>query len=327
MKKRISIIFILMLAVIFIPWHSVSAKTIKTLETSMTGDRINVGGIAEEGTLAVQIIVYDEEEKNIVAMQSTHVDDNSTYHDRIYLKSGNYLVKVADYDGGEYISKAVAPSTDGTEEYTIDCEDSILTFEDDAGYDFSASVVDVMKLTEKEREELGIHTDEYEEAKEKIENNTKKYGILVGVYVINIYDDQYEYTDEGTIKIKMTDELKQYNTFKLVNIDEEDFSTKDVVELTIDGDYLVGKLPHFSVYALVADKIEENNNETEITEPTETEKEKTTTPEKTKTPEEKSDNPKTGDNVIVYIALLVIASLGLIAVYTIRKKNTTKSKH
>ena len=54
------------------------------------------------------------------------------------------------------------------------------------------------------------------------------------------------------IKIKMTDEMKKYDIFKIVYIDVEDnLATEAPITLTRDGEYLVGTLEHLSTYALV----------------------------------------------------------------------------
>ncbi len=90
----------------------------------------------------------------------------------------------------------------------------------------------------------------------------------------------------------MTDEMKKYSKFRLINIDEDDFSAGDVVELTVDGEYLVGTLPHLSVYALVAET-------------------------------EKTSNPLTGDTIVKYMTIFAIATIGLA---TVKKMNRKKRK-
>ncbi len=73
--------------------------------------------------------------------------------------------------------------------------------------------------------------------------------------------------------------MKKYNTFKMIYFDE-DFKAGDVVELKVEGDYLVGKLPHLSSYTLVGS---------------------VTTP----------DVPKTGDNINIWILVLIISVVGI----------------
>ena len=52
----------------------------------------------------------------------------------------------------------------------------------------------------------------------------------------------------------MTDEMKEYDIFKIVYMDVEDnFATESPITLTQEGGYLVGTLEHLSTYALVGD--------------------------------------------------------------------------
>ena len=53
----------------------------------------------------------------------------------------------------------------------------------------------------------------------------------------------------------MTDEMKKYNSFELVNF-STGYEKQEVVEMKQEGDYLVGELPHLSIYALVGNNIE-----------------------------------------------------------------------
>ena len=47
--------------------------------------------------------------------------------------------------------------------------------------------------------------------------------------------------------------MKKYNTFELINI-VNNKKTNDIVKMKVEGDYLVGELPHLSDYALVGRK-------------------------------------------------------------------------
>ena len=57
------------------------------------------------------------------------------------------------------------------------------------------------------------------------------------------------------IKLKMTDNMNGYDTYKLIYI-AEDGTTEKTIELTKNGEYLEGTLPHLSMYALVGNKTE-----------------------------------------------------------------------
>ena len=86
---------------------------ITSLSANISDQTITVSGTAESGVLATQVIVYDESGENIVAMQSTGVEADNSFSTTIAVGSGaKYIVKVADYDGGEYSSVAVTTAAD-----------------------------------------------------------------------------------------------------------------------------------------------------------------------------------------------------------------------
>lgn len=82
--------------------------------------------------------------------------------------------------------------------------------------------------------------------------------------------------------------MKKYNEFKLMYFDD-DFVNEKPITLTIEGDYLVGTLPHLSLYSLNG-----NYNETV------------------------PDTPKTYDSINTWYMLLTISIIsvgGTIIVY------------
>lgn len=81
---------------------------ITSLSANISNQVISINGTAESGVLATQIVVYDESGENIIAMQSTGVEADNTFSATIAVGSdAKYIVKVADYDGGEYKSATV----------------------------------------------------------------------------------------------------------------------------------------------------------------------------------------------------------------------------
>lgn len=83
------------------------SKSILALNVSVSGNSLLVGGTTEDGVLAVAIAVYDKSGKNLVTMQTTDVNDDNTYESSLELDDGSYVIKVADYDGGSYLTKSV----------------------------------------------------------------------------------------------------------------------------------------------------------------------------------------------------------------------------
>ncbi|MBQ8992364.1 hypothetical protein IJ090_02960 [Candidatus Saccharibacteria bacterium] len=92
------------------------AKDIKTLNAAIKNDTISISGTAEAGTLAVAILVYDEAGSELLAMETASVSDENLYYAEIGLTDGTYLVKVADYDGGDYKTATVSPETEESSE-------------------------------------------------------------------------------------------------------------------------------------------------------------------------------------------------------------------
>ena len=107
------------------------------------------------------------------------------------------------------------------------------------------------------------------------------------------------------IKIKMTDEMKKYDIFKIVYIDAEDnFATESPITLTQEGGYLVGTLEHLSTYALVGDNAPGENDapaDSDTSAPT---------------------SPQTGDNsnLGLWMILSVLSCCSMIALLVIDKK-------
>lgn len=98
------------------------AGNITSAEVNEAVGKINVEGNAGTGVLAVAITVFDESETNVVAMKTTSVDDSSNFSDSISVAAGKYVVKVADYNGGEFVTKTVTVTvgSDTTDEATAD---------------------------------------------------------------------------------------------------------------------------------------------------------------------------------------------------------------
>jgi len=151
--------------------------------------------------------------------------------------------------------------------------------------------MDALTLADEELESLDLTKEEFAQILNIIKENTAKYGTLLSVYAIEIEDANYAYTGKTEIKIKMTDEMKKYNTFKLIYLDDENnFKAEDIVDLKVNGEYIEGTLPHLSAYALVGDNVETETTTTETT--------------------DNSKNPKTGDNIIMTISIFAVATLG-----------------
>ena len=178
-----------------------------------------------------------------------------------------------------------------------------ISFEDEEGHDYDFAIIDLSSLTDEEITELtnGEYTkEEYDEALEVLKEAVSDEGTFVAIYEIVVVDEQEHAKTEGpfTIRIKMTDEMKKYNSFKLLYVDtDNEFNVEEVVNLTVDGDELVGELQHLSSYVLVGNTTSESNN------------------------------PKTLDNIYIWIITLLISFIGLAVSYiSTRKFQNKKAK-
>lgn len=147
---------------------------------------------------------------------------------------------------------------DKNEKYQITTEDYLIEFVDEIGSKYTLNVIDIINATEdilKEIEEkVNVTEKEINNLKEILNNE----GTLLNLYEINVIDEHKKNKEEGpfTFKIKLTPEMKKYNLLKLVNVEYNDgYEKKEVIQLKIEGDYLVGILPHLSTYALTGTNI------------------------------------------------------------------------
>lgn len=118
MKKRISLIIILVafVLIMIIPAKNVYAlnKQITTFEATQNNGEISVSGTTEAGALAVAIAIYNEDGTELITMQTTEVNSSNEFSATIALESGNYLIKVADYEGGTFSEKSITKITNNT---------------------------------------------------------------------------------------------------------------------------------------------------------------------------------------------------------------------
>lgn len=183
-------------------------------------------------------------------------------------------------------------------EYTLDDErGNQIIFTDYEGIVYVFNSTDILNMTDEEMEVIANETGKsIEELKEMgngiIEtalNAVKGKGTLVGLYdftVVNSGVPLEEVAGGFKIRIKMTDEMKKYDTFS-IGFMKDDGTLDTLITLTRNGDYLEGILPHLSTYAIIGNI------------------------------SEKSSNPPTGDNIYLYIALL---GLSLVGLYTKKKR-------
>lgn len=250
------------------------------LEDDVNADDVAIVHETHDGKYEIIQVEYDESTNSV------------TFKTKSF---SNYAIAIKTDKSKKEDNKEKEPE----KEYTVSQGDFTVTFSDDAGHEFVLTILEVWNLTDEQLTEFELTKEEYAKAKEELITKVKEYGEILQVYQIDVSDNEHEHNSEISIRIKMKDEMKKYNTFKLVCIDNEEIdSNKDVAELKVDGEYLVGSLKHLSNYALVVKNVETA----------------------------KENNPKTGDNIIAFIAIFAIAVFGLFVVVKLNR-GSKKRKH
>ena len=180
--------------------------------------------------------------------------------------------------------------------YTLTAEDgNQISFIEDEGIVFTFNSMDILGLTDEDlealAEEAGMTFDEIKAYGNEIINNVKVAvkgkGNLLKIFQLQVTDgnaDIHQVEGGFKIRIKITDDIKGYDVYSLVYVDDN-FGTEDPIYLTVNGDYLEGVLPHLSAYTLMGDNNPVQN---------------------------KIANPNTGDNIMFYVSLLGISTIGLL---------------
>ena len=166
-------------------------------------------------------------------------------------------------------------------------------------------------------------SNEFKEVMKKIEKETglvfdlKLFSSSLDTYITKLDNGQFK------VRIPLTNEFKGKD-LTVYHIDEDDKIEEYEITFEEDGKFAVFTTDHFSTYT-IAEKTEEDEETAENT-PAEEPKEDTEKAEETKdtskeeTTEKTTDNPKTGDNIILFVAIMIISTLGL-AMTIQHKKN------
>ncbi len=198
-----------------------------------------------------------------------------------------------EYDFNEPVDHEftlIAKWTNAPEDYTVGDDDLSISFTDESGHDFRLEVIDYYVLTSEQLEEFGISQEEYDAVFNMILDATKSKGELLSFLDILVYDEYDHEIHEPlmgkfNIKIKLTPEMKKFNSFKLIYMND-DMSLGEEIELSIVGDYLVGTLDHLSNYSLIGNTV---------------------------------SNPKTGDNIMNFVLMLLVSILGIGGIIYLKK--------
>lgn len=111
MKRLCKTIFALalFLGLIYANKFASYAANITTVNVSGENNKITVSGSCDAGVLACAVLVYDSTGTTLIDMETCAVDAGSyQYTLANTFAEGTYEVRVADYNGGSYVSKSAA---------------------------------------------------------------------------------------------------------------------------------------------------------------------------------------------------------------------------
>ena len=277
--------------------------------------------------------------KDVVIVHNIH---NGDEYEVIEIDSYDEETNTITFKTKSFSSYAIATKKENVQKNNIKLIDektkAIIEFVDEDGNvseDFSFIIMDLTKISEEEIESLGITKAEYDMALEMIKEDCEKIGKFIILYNIEVVLNEKDRSIQDgpfTIKIPYTDDLKEFDSFVLAYISDEDFSISETIELKLDGDYLVGTLKHLSPYVLIG-KTEEIEKEVEkeiaALDPEKGDTSGVDTPKaestKTEEPTINYNNPTTGDNIIIYASIFVLSAIAIaFELFYIKKGKSNK---
>ena len=106
MKRVLALSFVLCL--LSIPTMTVYAGSVTSVSVCGANNKITVSGTTDASVLACAVLVYDSTGTNLVAMETCAASSGAySYTLTQSFAAGSYVVKVADYNGGDYATANV----------------------------------------------------------------------------------------------------------------------------------------------------------------------------------------------------------------------------
>ena len=303
MKKILSII-----AILFVFPFVVNAADVKTFDAKLEDGVITISGTAEDGVYAVATTVYDKTGEALIAMQTTAVGEDLKFSDEIVVsKDDEYIVKAANYDGGDYLTVTVGEPS----KFSVVAKDN--TTEDKTAVKAVTSIIE--KLVE-DKEVSGVSKELKEKILDAIANDKT---ITVDLKSATVKEDDIK-DDAKLVTGAINKEAKVAGYFDIVLNISIDGEVAGIVTVTEDKITVTLEVPkdtpkvadgYTRTYTVVrvhdekAEKLDTKLN-SDGTLSFETDKFSTyaITYQDTK-------NPKTGDMILTYVAILGISLVAL----------------
>lgn len=142
MKKILSLLIVLLIVIA----PTVFAADIKTVDASEdSSGKITVKGTADDSMVAVAVSLY-EEDGTFIKVVTGSVEDDNTYEVTINMEAKKYIVRVADYNGGNYIEKEVNPDST-TEDSTTTVTEEVTPVKSPKTFDAILIAVSVLVIS------------------------------------------------------------------------------------------------------------------------------------------------------------------------------------
>ena len=254
-----------------------------------------VDNIENDASITLEL-TEDMRDKQIVLVHETHNGDKITGYkiiDTVYNEKNNTIT----FKTNSFSNYAIAIKEANEKDYNVkDDNGNEISFTKEEGHSYKLNIINYLDFKDEDLEKNNIPKDLFNEVLNAAKNITKEYGEFIAFFEIQILDETDEEIHEGpfNIKIKMTDEMKKYNTFKLIYVKvEDDVTIEKPITLKQEGDYLVGTLDHLSTYALTGSVV---------------------------------TNPNTGDNVMINFYILGLSLIGILVLGIYNKKKTIKAR-
>lgn len=277
-----------------------------TLSTAMTNSfGIKVGDTSTYYTSEDMETYYDLEDyvdaelKEMIYVAYNIKTENSNYTISLYLEENELeyaghivgtnnppvgITMSPDYTISANLDEITIPTTNNNNNtntnsnsktaylYGFGENDYSISFVDDSDMTHNFRVISFMDtyMSEKENGATEEEIADYESTLKSMQTLLKDKGNLIDMYSITVvYANSNAVNINGDFElgIKMTDEMKKYDTYKFVIIDNyyTNPTIGEVIEATKDGDYLEGTLPRLGTIALVGSNTPVENPKTGVT--------------------------------------------------------------
>ena len=249
----------------------------------------------EENKAVMSVLNLDENKSyNLDFSYKKIIDSKLTYNSTDY-ESGKILVGDLDAIRDAYKEKGSVVINETRDDYysryNFKCKLNLIVTPIKETTNYIESSTDINGSITFEKEVSKNYTLDIKKVEVKKELADKNVKYLVDINILENGEVVKIDNIKMQIRIALPEELKEYKNYEVVYISNDEI--KETIPATIEDGYIVFETTHLSEYGIVA--TEKINN---------------------------TENPKTGDNIFLYLTIIILSIIGLTGVSTIAyKKN------